>query len=328
MPQPDVRGSYVPSVLQTASIQYRNAAYVARDAFPTIERFKPKMKIGKYNKGAWFRDEAGIRAPGAVAPRGGWVTSFLSVSLTEYAFAHSVTDEDRRDNDGIGAMPMNPDVEAIQFCADKIDMKFERLVKAAVAGTTWLDGVSGGEDAEGLWAQGAGNTFLEDMAKAKKAVLASTGFVPNRLLIDYVTFLGLCRESTLLSAVQYTERGILTAPMIAAIAGIEKVIVAPASYSTAKEKKDGTDYTAAAIWEITAGGHGMGFVYYVPDTPSKNTPSALYLCRGVYEDGQPRRVTKWREEANHQDVYEVAEENAVCVCGADCGYLFKDTALT
>ena len=46
------------------------------------------------------------------------------------------------------------------------------------------------------------------------------------------------------------------------------------------------------------------------------------------EGGGFERIMKWREDKNHQDVYEVAENrDEIQVC-AQAGYLFKDTILT
>ncbi|RPH59373.1 MAG: ATP-binding cassette domain-containing protein, partial [Chloroflexi bacterium] len=68
----------------------------------------PKAKIAKFLRGAWFRDEAGIRGAGSRAPRGGYVLSSDSISLDEYAFAKEVTDEDRRAATASGAPPVQP----------------------------------------------------------------------------------------------------------------------------------------------------------------------------------------------------------------------------
>ena len=41
-----------------------------------------------------------------------------------------------------------------------------------------------------------------------------------------------------------------------------------------------------------------------------------------------RRVRRWREEAEHQDVFECAESFDAKLCGNDLGFLFYDTLLT
>lgn len=327
MAQPDVRSTIVAGPLQDVAVRYRNGQYIGDKVFPIIDKVAPKAKITKYLKGAWFRDEAGIRAPGTEAPRGGYGTTYIDVNTAEYSFAKEVTDEDRRNAKVAGAPPLNPDTEAVEFAAAKIDIKKERTIKGLIAATTWADGNVGGEDAEGLWAAGAGNTFLADIAKGIKAIHNGTGFKPNRLVIDLGTFLSLKEESTVLDKIKYTQRGVLTVDILASLLELEQVLIGEAFYSSAKETKAGTDFTAAPIWEINAT-KGMGFLFHAPATPSLKVPSAGYQARAAYEDGMARRISTWRENARHQDVYDVAEETHIVAAASDLGYLFKDTLLS
>lgn len=327
MPQPDVRSQVVAGPLQNVSTAYRNPNYIADRTFPIIERVGPKALITKYPKGAWFRDEAGIRAASTEAKRGGYPLSSDSVALKEYAYAKEVSDEDRRDANAAGAPPVQPEQDAVEFATDKIDLRKERLISALIQATTWADGNSGGEDAEGLWAAGASNTFLADIRKGCAAMHSKTGQRPNRLLIDYGTYLSLKEEATVLDKIKYTQRGVLTAELLAALLELEMVLIGDAVYSTAKENKAGTDFTASKIWEVNAD-KGMGFLYFVPPRPGLKTPCAGYQCRGAYEGGQARRISFWRENSKHQDVYEVAEETDIVVTGSDLGYFWKDTLKT
>src|SRR4030065_1888360 len=96
MPQPNVRDLIVAGPLSDVSIVYRNQVYIGDKVFPIIDKVSPKAKIARYLKGAWFRDEAGIRGPGGRANRGGYPVDLISLSTKEYAFAKEVTDEDRR----------------------------------------------------------------------------------------------------------------------------------------------------------------------------------------------------------------------------------------
>lgn len=324
---PDVRGQMVAGPLQNVSIAYRNRSYIADSVFRIIDGVDPKAKIARYLKGAWFRDEAGIRAPGTRANRGGFPTDYIDISTKEYAFASVVTDEDRRNAQSRMAPPLKPDQDAIELASDKIDLKKEKRVAELVKGTTWVDGNSGGEDAEGLWAAGTGNTFLADIAKGVKAIHNNSGFRPNCLLLDLGTFLSLKEEPTVLDKIKYTQRGVLTADLLAALLELEEVLIGEAFENTAKETKAGTSWTSSAIWEINSG-KGMGFLFYRPANPGLKTPAAGYQARVFQSNGQVRRVMTWREEAEHQDVYEVAEETDIVVCGTDVGYLWKDTLLT
>ncbi len=325
MAQPNTKELIVAGPLANVSIAYQNQSYIADRVFPIIDRISPKAKIARYLKGAWFRDEAGIRGPGARAARGGYPIDYLSIATKEYAFAKEVTDEDRRFASVQGAPPLKPDQDAIEFATDKIDLKKEKRVADLIIGGTWA-GVAG-EDAAGLWAAGAGNTFLADVRARVETIRSNTGLKPNKLIIDFGTYNSLKEESTVLDKIKYTERGVLTKELLAAILELDEVLIGEAIYSTAKETKAGTDFTAANIWEKTAT-KGSAFLFYRPPAPGLKIPSAGYQARIAYEDGSPRRSTTWREAAEHQDVYEVAEETDILITGADLGFLWYDTLLT
>ncbi|RJQ22026.1 MAG: hypothetical protein C4560_03095 [Nitrospiraceae bacterium] len=326
MPQPNVRELIIAGPLANVSIAYRNQSYVADRAFPIIDGVAPDAKIARYLKGAWFRDEAAVRAPGTRANRGGYPVDYLDLSVKEYAFAKEVTDEDRDAVKAQGAPPLSPDQDAIEFATDKVDLKKERRVAQLILGGTW-SGVAG-EDAGGLWAAGSGNTFLADVRARVETIRSNTGLKPNCLIIDHGTYNSLKEESTVLSKIQYVEKAVLTKDLLAAILELEEVLIGEAIYSTAKETKAGTEFTASNVWEKNAG-KGSAFLYYRPKRAGLKVPSAGYQARTKYGDtGKPRRTTTWRENAEHQDVYEVAEKTDIVQTGADLGFLWYDTLLT
>lgn len=327
MSQPDVKSQIIAGPLAGVSVAYRNKDYVADRVFPILDGADPKVKITKYQKGAWFRDEAGIRAAGTRARRGGYPLTTVSVATNEYAFAKEVTEEDRRFAKSQGAPVLKPDQDAVEFATDKVDLKKEINVAGLITAGTWADGNSGGEDAEGLWSPaGDTNTFLADMTTGKKKIKES-GIIANKLLIDYATYLALKECDAILQKIKYTQRGVLGMELLAALLELDEVLVGKAIKSTATEAADGTDFTAANIWEVNSG-KGMGFLFYSPAKIGLKVPMAGLQVRIAYEDGGPRRTTTWRENAEHQDVYEVAEETDIVQVAADCGYLWKDVYAT
>jgi len=108
---------------------------------------------------------------------------------------------------------------------------------------------------------------------------------------------------------------------------LDEVLVGKAVKNSSKETKAGTEFTGVNIWEVNTG-KGMGFLFYRAPKLGLKVATAGLQARIAYEDGQPRRVTTWREPAEHQDVYEVAEETDIVQVHADLGYLFKDTYAT
>ena len=324
----NVKEMMVAGPLQDVSIAYRNKDYIADRVFPILDGGDPKAKIYKYSKGVWFRDEAGIRAPGTRAARSKITMTPVSIATDEYAHASPVTDEDRRFAKSKNTPPMQPDTDAIELTADKIDLKKERRVASLITAGTWVDENAGGVDAEGLWSPvGATNTFLADMVTGSKAIRSACGMNPNCLIIDNATYLALKECEAILDKIKYTQRGVLTLDLLAAILDLEEVMVGKAIYSSAEETAAGDDFTPVNIWEVNAG-KGMGFLFYRAKKLGLKVLTSGVQARIAYEDGQPRRVTTWREAAEHQDVYESAEETDIVQVCADTGYLWNDTYAT
>ena len=327
MPQPNIKEQIVAGPLANVSVAYKNLDYIADNVFPILDGADPKAKITKYQKGAWFRDEAGIRAAGTRARRGGYPITSVSLATKEYAFAKEVTDEDRRFSKAQGAPALNPDIDAIEFTADKIDLKKERRVASLITAGTWLDGNAGGVDAEGLWSPaGDTNTFLADISTGKKA-LKATGVIATDLVIDYATYEALKECAAILDKIKYTQRGVLTYDLLAAVLGLNSVHIGSAIYSDSEETVAGDDFNAVDVWTVNAG-KGMGFLYRKPAKLGLKVVTAGLQVRIKYENGNARRTSTWRENAEHQDVYETAEETDIVQVCADAGYLWNDTYAT
>jgi len=192
---------------------------------------------------------------------------------------------------------------------------------------TWADGNSGGVDAEGLWSPaGDTNTFLADIATGKRA-LRDAGLIATGLVIDYDTFLSLKECDDILEKIKYTQRAVFGADLLAALLELDEVLVGSAIYSDAEETAAGDDFNAVDIWAVNDG-KGMGFLYHKPKRLGLKVVTAGLQVRIAYENGGPRRTSTWREKAEHQDVYEVAEETDIVQVAADAGYLWNDTYAT
>ena len=208
-----------------------------------------------------------------------------------------------------------------------MDLKKERRIAAAIKGGTWADGNVGGEDAEGLWSPaGSTNTFLADITAGKKA-LKGSGILANCLIVDFATFMALKEADAITNKIKYTSSESITPQLLARILELDEVLVGKAVYSDAEENIDDSAFNSVDIWEVNPG-KGMGFLFYRPPKLGLKILTAGVQVRIAYENGEPRRTCFWREGAEHQDVYEVAEETAIEVICADAGYLWKDTYAT
>lgn len=322
-----IKEQIVAGPLSNISVAYSFQEYIADNVFPILDGADPRAKITKYQKGAWFRDEAGIRAAGTRARRGTIPVTDIALATKEYAFAQAVTDEDRRFRKSQGAPALNPDIDAIEHTAKIIDLKKERRVASLITAGTWLDGNVGGVDAEGLWSPaGSTNTFLADLSTAKIA-LRAIGVMPTDLVIDFATYESLKHCDAILDKIKYTQRGVLTKDLLAAILELKEVHIGSAIYSDAEETVAGDDFNRVDIWAVNDG-KGMGFLYRKPAKLGLKVITAGLQVRIAYENGKARRTSTWRESAEHQDVYESAEETDIVQVCADAGYLWKDTYAT
>jgi hypothetical protein len=322
MSQPNVRGLVVSGPLQRVSIAYRNNAYIADRLFPVLDAPSPESKLARYLKGAWFRDEAAQRAPGTRARRGGYNIDYIDIITKEIAYGKEVTSEDRQYAKLPNSAPMRPDIDAIEFCRDKILLRRERLAAAMVKDSTW-SAVSG-EDVEGGWAAGSGNTFISDIEDRIITIEQASGFRPNILMLSSNTLKELKQEDTVLDRIKYTQKGIVTSDMLASLFDLEEVLVGGAIYSDAEEVQAGSDFNAVSIWEKTAT-KGMAFLCYRPRMPGLKIPSAGYIARTPYENGQYQETRTYYEAAEDQDVYECREKLHIVQTGTDVGFYFYDT---
>jgi hypothetical protein len=328
---PDMQGTIIRGHLQNVSLKYHDAELVADQVYPILDMPTSKSKLTIYNRGDQYRDEVPVRARGTEAAIIDHKLTTVDVDTKEYAVKHRITKQDLRDAglENMLSPPVNLVQDALERNARKLDLRQEIAVAASVFGGTWVDGNAGGEDAAGLWAPpGATNTFLDDIDTATSALQKAGIALTNlRLLLDYATFQKLKRVDSIRDQLKYTSQQSLTEDTLAALLGISKVVVARAIKSSAKEKKDGTDFTGVNIWEKNAT-KGSAFLYHFPSAPGLKTIAAGYQPRNKMPSGQYREsITYPRPELGAWE-YESGEDVGVKIVMADAGYLWNDTVLT
>lgn len=321
--------------LQNVSLAYRNLSYIGDAVFPIVDGVNKQAKVMKHKKGSWFRDEAEVRAPGSPAVEIESGVGTENLDPVNYAAASKVTDELRAGANEPGALPIQPDINAVELIANSLDLKRERRVSAVVHATDWSGAGAGGVDAGGHWgdATAANDTFLADLVTGRDTILANTGLLPNTLMLSYPAWSKLQYAPALLALMYPTSLGpnsIVTLAGLAALAQVDRILVGTALYNTAEETlTDGL--TSRYIWGTDAANHnkGFGFLYYMPPTIGLNVASAGLQYRLKNElNGQARLSTSWRDDAKHSDMYDSQEDVDITAVGDDLGYAWKDTATT
>jgi len=328
---PNMEATIVRGYLQGVSLGYRAPEFINREIFPWLDMPSSRAKILTYNRGDQSRLEAKARARGTEAATRTMKIDSIDVNTKQVAIKERITDEDIRDA-GLpdNASPsMSLQQDAIEMNARSLDMYREVAVRDAIFAATWADGNLGGEDAAGLWAPtDATNTFLTDIETALGNLTASgVGTTNLRLMLDYATFMKLNRVAEIRDRFKYTSDKSLSEQSLATMLGIDRVLIAKSIRSTAREKKDGTDFTASNIWEKNAG-KGSAFLYVYPSAPGLKTMAAGYQPRNKMPNGEYRLTKSYRREELSAWEYESQEDTGVVVTSPLAGYLWNDTIVT
>lgn len=333
MPLDRVSSIIVRGALQDVSIAYRNSGYVADEVFPLIDKVGRKVKVAKYQKGAWFRDEAEVRAPGTAARVVDMKVTSQNLDPIAYATATQVTDEEMQESKKPGNLPIQPEIDAQEFMAEKLDLNREIRVANLIMATVWNGVAAGGSDANGAWghATAASDTFLTDVNDARDKILKSTGVKPNKLFLSWPAWSKLQRAPALLALMNPTElkrESLVTTTALEALIEM-KLIIGSAVKNTHAEDVD--DDAFNPVWVFGTSGSedkGIGFIYYAPERPGLKMPSAGYQYRVMQESGSGRLISTWRDDARHANMFDAIEETDIAAVSLDCAYLYKDTAVT
>lgn len=313
MAQPTVTDVHQDAILSQLSLAYRNNDYIGRDILPEVLVAKASDKYYEFNKPAWFRDEAGVRAESTTGAVSGYDLTTGTYTTVQHSMATYVSDE-ARDNADPG---LDLDTQAVEYCMDKVLLGHE----VAAAGVVFATGsyASGhyetltGTGAGGQWSDG-GSTPIEDVRAKRTLIAQKTGRRANTLVLGQSTYDTLADHGDIMDRIKYTQRGIVTVELLAALFDVERVLVGRAVKETAHEGD--TASSMSFIWTDSAA------LLYVPPRPALRTPSFGYTF--IWR-GYNYVVERWRKsEGGNADGYRVLVQRDIKVTGNTCGYLWSD----
>jgi hypothetical protein len=220
---PIAQGKIDVALSQFARV-YRNNAFVAETLFPRLEVNNQTDKywtFGRENQQIF--GEKILRAPGAAAERIVQTLSTAPYACVDHSLARLIPDEERG-NFQAG------DVEqwATGAVQDKILLDLEdRVATLAIDTASYAAGNSVTLAGAQQWSDYAGSDPLVDV-EAGKAKIREAGLVANTMIIGDQVFQKIVNHPDLTDRFKYTTPRILTTADLAAIFGIQNVIVASA----------------------------------------------------------------------------------------------------
>lgn len=263
---------HIDTALTNISVAYMQSEtkFIADKVFPVVPVQKQSDRYYVYSKEDWFRDEAEERARATESAGGDYdIDNTPSYFARKYAYHKDVTEEDRANADSV----LNPDQDATDFVSHKLLIKREVLwaskyFVSGVWGTT-LTGVASSPTAGQFvqWNIPSTSHPIEDIDNAQTSIMSLTGYKPNVLVLGPRVYKALKNHADILERIKYTQRGLITTEILAALFDVERVLVAEAvKNSSNKGGADATDFIY---------GNGALLCYAAP-RPALKTPSAGY----------------------------------------------------
>jgi hypothetical protein len=271
MSNPTAGDVHVDAALSDLAISWGAQQYVWDKFFPVVQVPKQSDKYYVFDKDYLRTNEAGIRAPGTLANRGGYALSSSSFFCDNYAMGKSTPNEVIKNADPA----INPDEADLTYCTEMVNRKLEiDLVTAAFAASIWGTDVTGasstGTNQVIYWSTLASSSPIEDVRYYQDVIQKATGWRPNRLVVGREVFTKLLDHPDIVARLAVTGLQVATEAIVAQILGVDQLIVAAASYNSAAEG-------ATASNAFVAGKNAL--LYYAPRSQSKDIPSAGYTFR-------------------------------------------------
>jgi hypothetical protein len=312
---------HVNAPLTNVSVAYmqRDQDFIASRAFPNVPVAYQGNMYRTYDKADWSRIEAQERAPATESAGGGWRIGSDTYFARVYAIHKDIDDQTRANTDP----DINLDRDATNYVTRQLLLKREKLwadtfFKTGVWGTEYAGVASGPSGAQFLRWDNANATPITDITNLGIAMAQTTGYRPNRLVLSPQVYNSLANHATLLDRIKYTQRGMVTADMMAALFGVDEVLVPWGVVNTAPEGASGS-------YSFIFGKHAL-LLYSAPNpSPMEASAGYIFSWTGYLGAGQQgNRVKRFRMEQIASDRVEGEMAFDMKVVASDVGVFFSD----
>ena len=309
---PDPGDVHVNGPLTNILIAYMQKAenFVADRVFPIVPSQKQSDIFFTYDKSDWNRDDMQERAPAAETMGGTFdINKAPPFHCRVFGYHKDVPDQLRANEDS----PISLDRDATTFVGHKVMLQKENrwvdtYFKAGVWGTDYTPG--------NLWDTASGDP-IKDVAAARLKVMLETGLMPNKLVLGPDAFEAVKNHAAVLERIKYTQRGIVTRELLAALFEVDEVLVPFGIVDTSKKGK-------AASRKFLFGKHAL--LAYAAPAPSLLAPSGGYIFSwsgyvGAGRNGARMKRYYMQKRAATRVEAEIAYD--MQLVASDCRYFFN-----
>lgn len=314
---------HIDILLTNISMQFPlNRDYVGPNLFPKVTVAKQSNKYGIFDRENFKLEAHDIRAPGDWAneiPGLRWSTD--TYYCTERALQIAITDEERDNSDA----PLQPDIDGTTLVTDRILLGREKKMHdLATTLANYASGMSADytSTSTSRWDDYVNSNPIQDFRNANRKINANLFMSANLAIIPWQVMSYLEDHPDFIERIKYSERGIITEEIIAAVIGISNVIVPQVGYSNAGTGVPVTTATVGYMWGKDV------IIAYVP--PAAGLRQISFGYEFVWPlGGNQQLVDRWREEPRVSDVVRVRRRYDIKLTGGETanqqlvGFLYK-----
>jgi len=266
MAQPKRTEVHVDQPLTNLSIAYIQQAdnFAADSIAPRVPVQKQSDKYPTYTKSYWMQNSARRRAPGTESAGSGYGIEWATYECEVWAVHKDLDDQTAANTDN----PLDATTDAVNFVTEQMLIARESQVASTVfQASTWTGSTTGADISVSTKWDDATSTPIEDVRTQAFNIREVTGRKPNLMVVGPEVFAKLADHPDILDRIKYTQRGIVTPDLIAAVFDVDRFVIPFATRNTAEEGATGS---YSFFWGKNA------WLGHVAPNPGLRTPSALY----------------------------------------------------
>lgn len=314
MPQPTTSDVHVNRPLTNISTAYLQdqTDFIADKVFPNVPVSKKSDSYFVYPKGQWFRTDAKKRAPATESAGSGYPIETATYSADVQALHKDVDDQIRSNADE----PLDLDSDASEFVTRGLLLKKEKDFAAKYFTTSVWTGAADYTPSP-LW-DGTNPTPIANIRTKILAIKRATGIRPNKFVMAEDVWNVIQDSADFIDRISYNDRKIVSLELLAAVLGIDQVLVAGAMENTAAE---GATPTMASLFTKDC------LLVYAAPRPSLMLPSGGYTFSWTgYLGASPQglRIKRFRMEPIASDRIEGELAYDQKLVASDLGCFFNN----
>jgi hypothetical protein len=318
----DVKGPiHVDGYLTSFSLSYRQgaAAYISGMASTSISVLKESDKYVVYPRGYMLRDEAQVRPLGGRPAQVNQKLESDNYNAEEWALETTLDDRQRSNTD----QPINLEEGAIMTLETKQLIREDRIWCERFFRTgVWTFEEIGVTDFTPF--NDASSTPISVIENLKLQQAQSTGIMPNTLVLGANVRSALKNNPDMLDRIKYTQRGVVTDDLLAALFELESVKTPMAIYNAALEGSDDD-------FEFICDPNAMWLGYIAPNG-GLNIPTAIarFGWTGLIPGAATNQggvITRGRDDRAYSDWFHSRNAFDLKLVAPDLGMFISDAVV-